>query len=302
MKRSVYLMRRTVPFALALLLIACAGGVPREEGEGKHFLWRVRSKDSTVFLLGSIHVAKKDLYPLASPIEKAFEASETLVVEANLVDLQSKAVGEKLLSRARYPMNESLRRNLSSETYVRTDEQLQKIGMRIEQMDRFKPWLVSMILMSEELQRLGFDPRYGIDLYFLQKAHGVKQIQELESLEEQIRLFDSFSRREQELFLQYTLMDLKRIEGQMEVLFRSWREGDARTLRRVMMEGFTDRPELISMYERLVTERNLRMVSRIKEFLRAGRTTFVVVGAGHLVGEEGILHQLQGKGFSIEQL
>jgi uncharacterized protein YbaP (TraB family) len=153
-----------------------------------------------------------------------------------------------------------------------------------------------------ELLKLGFDPHYGIDKYFLSKAAGKKNILELESLDYQIDLLSKFSDREQESFLLYTVKDLRILRQEMDKLTQAWITGDAQGLESIMTRGVVEDRRMSSVYEKLVVERNRNMASKIEEFLRNKETYFVVVGAAHLVGNQGIIEILKGRGYLVEQL
>ena len=74
----------------------------------KSFLWRVQSKRSTVYILGSIHLLKKDIYPLSRTIENAFEKSDYLAVEADINEIGRLNI-QKLMESAFYSGNDALR-------------------------------------------------------------------------------------------------------------------------------------------------------------------------------------------------
>jgi uncharacterized protein YbaP (TraB family) len=150
--------------------------------------------------------------------------------------------------------------------------------------------------------KLGFDPNHGIDRYFLSKATEKKKIVELESLEYQINLFSALSEKDQELFLLLTLRDIKVLEQELDQLIKAWTAGDEKGIELIMTKSIKENKKLIPIYEKLVVERNRKMVSKIEDYLKEKETFFVIVGAGHLVGSQGIIELLKGKGFLIEQL
>ena len=162
----------------------------------KSFLWKVQSKTNTVYVLGSIHYLKKEMYPLDEKIEKAFDQSNVLGVEAN-VDNVSKIDVQKLVEIAFYSGDETLEKHLSPETYELVKKQLTEVGASLETANKYRPWFLALSLASLEVLKLGFDPDYGIDRYFLSRATEKKKIVELESLEYQINLFSSFSEKDQ---------------------------------------------------------------------------------------------------------
>ncbi|HXX80486.1 MAG TPA: TraB/GumN family protein [Thermodesulfovibrionales bacterium] len=269
-------------------------------GRQKTFLWKVDSKSATVYVLGSLHVLKREMYPLPEKIENAFSKSDVLVVEANINELSPEGI-LGMIGGALYMGNEGLEGHLSKDTYELAKTRLNRFGMPIELFDKSKPWFLALMITALEMQRLGFDPEYGIDTHFLKKAEGRKRIMELESVAYQINLLSTLSDGEQELFLLYSLRDLDILAREMDTLTKAWSTGDTDALESVVSRGAQEDPRIITIYEKLVYERNMTMASRIEGFLRAGGRYFVVVGAGHLVGKKGIIELLKKKGYPMEQ-
>ncbi len=266
----------------------------------KNFLWKVESGTNTVYVLGSLHFFKKEIYPLHKRIESAFDQANILVVEANIEDI-TKIDIQKLLESAFYLDNETLEKHVSAEVYDLIKKESIRLGLPLELIKKQKPWFLAMVLESMELLKLGFDPNYGIDKYFLSKAAG-KKILELESLDYQIGLLSKFSDQEQEMFLVYTLKDVGIFSQELDKLTQAWISGDAKGLESIMTRGLIEDKRMSFIYEKLILERNKSMASKIEEFLKTKETYFVIVGAGHLVGNQGIIEILKGKGFYVEQL
>lgn len=267
----------------------------------KSFLWRVWSKNNTVYILGSIHLAKKDLYPLDKKIEDAFSASDILAVEANLNTLDSAKI-QKFIEQEIYPAGDTIEKHLSEKTHTLLKNRLTSLGFNIEQFNMYRPWFLAMRLIGLELVKLGFDPDYGIDIYFLKKSKGNKEISELETFESQVDLFNSLTDEEQELLLFSALLDLDILEEQMNELIEIWKSGDVSSMESMLRKGLLEYPEIAPVYNKILYKRNKNIVSKIENFLSTKDNYFVVVGAAHLVGEEGIIRILKQKGYSIQQL
>jgi uncharacterized protein len=290
--------------AIVFTLILLGASVsPREthSQSQKSFLWRVQSKTNTVYVLGSLHYSKKEIYPLSEKIEKAFDESEILVVEADINDIKKVDI-QKLMERAFYPANDTLEKHVSPETYEWVAKETGGLGIPLELLNKQKPWFIAIAIVALESLKLGFDPNLGIDKYFLSKAEGGKKILELESLDDQLNLLSGFSDKDQELFLLYTLKDLKILEQELGKLTRAWTSGDTKAMESILTRSVSEDRRLSFIFEKLIYERNRKMVSKIEDFLRTKETHFVVVGAGHLVGDQGIIEILKGKGYLVEQL
>jgi uncharacterized protein len=297
-------MKKILLFFVCLFQFSCAS-IPKEAPpptDQKNFLWAVRSESAVVHLLGSIHVAKPELYPLHRSIETAFEQSDTLVLEINPAEFDMTHLQSLFFEYGLYSSGETLHQKISKETHTLAEKKFREAGIPMEPLNRFKPWVLAMMLQAVELQRLGFDKEYGIDEHFFAQARGKKQITAFETVEYQVSLLDSFSDRLQELFLRYTVSDLDLLAGQMDTVMKGWRSGDVTAVEALIFQSVNEAPELRPVYEKLIYERNTQMTSGIEAFLKTQHRYFVVVGAGHLIGEGGIVDLLRKKGYGVEQM
>ena len=269
--------------------------------EQKSFLWKVTSQLSTVYLFGSIHIAKEDMYPLQEEVERAFNVSDVLAVEVDLNNI-GHSKRQKIFKETIYPPQETLQQHLSKETFELLRDKLSNLNINIVNFLNYKPWLLSLQLTEIALLKLGYDSNMGLDLYFLRKAEGKKKISELESFDFQIDLLSKFTDKEQDLLLYYTIINLDNIERQMDRLVQAWKWGDVKYMEKILFSAFSQYPEMSFIYERIFVERNKNMALKIEGFLNMRNTYFVVVGAGHLTGQDSIIYILQEKGYPVQQL
>jgi uncharacterized protein YbaP (TraB family) len=269
---------------------------------GRHFLWEAKSDTATVYLLGSIHVATDRLYPLDDVIEDAYRNSDNLVVEVDLDKASPERTQVIMMQRGVYGDGRTLETELPADVYALAAERFKNAGMPIGMFSKFKPWFAALTLTSLEIEKLGFDPQFGIDRHFLDLARGKKPVLELESFEEQIALIDGLSDIDQERFLVYTMDDIDNLSADLNRLFRAWRGGDEKAVEEILNQSVAGRPELAGMVRSFIDERNNRMLRKINGYLDGNGSYFVVVGAGHLVGHDGLIEQLREKGYAVRQL
>jgi uncharacterized protein YbaP (TraB family) len=280
---------------LVVVCIASAVTAQTLPQPNKTFLWTVASPTATVHLLGSVHVASPDLYPLDSRIETAFQRAQTLVLEMSLDPASQVLAGQKLASAGTYPAGDSIELHLDREVLELLQQRLKRSGASIDQMRSFRPWLAAVILTLAEIQRLGYHPGLGIDTYFAGKAKDRKRIVALETIDEQVALFSGMPEAVQEAMLKEALTKLDELGELMKRAQSSWRRGDAKALDELMVAPMQrDFPDV---FQRLFVDRNRRMATAIDEYLRTTGEYFVVVGSGHLIGPQGILELLQAKGY-----
>lgn len=265
-----------------------------------HPLWKIQGKTSAVYLLGSIHFCKSDFYPLARPIEEAYERSKVVVFEIDLDRAGSAESQSRFLTAGMYPAGEKISQYLSGETYAALQAKVRTVAGQPTAFDQFRPWLAAVSLVAIELQKLGFDPNQGIDKHFFKKAQSAKkQIMPLETVEAQISLFTELSKEDQELLLKSTLKDIGRFPEIFAEVIQSWQKGDVKKLENLLLEIMKEYPAL---YKKFLTDRNRDWVSKVEKLVHEGKDAFVVVGMAHLVGADSLIDLLKSKGLRVEQL
>ena len=269
--------------------------------EDKALFWRVDSELATVYLLGSIHFADESFYPLRAEIEQAFEVSEALVVEVDASSPESTAGLQNLMqSEGSYSGGETLKDNLSKKTYQELQIYLKELGIPSALVEKQKPGMVMLTLAAVQAQVTGLNPEQGIDLHFLRKINN-KKILALETMDEQIRIFLDIE--DADLLLQDSFDSPEMIKEEMHSLISAWKQGDEKFLHKLLFEDvLTGNAAIDSFYERLYFKRNVKMTSAIKSYLKQKGRYFVVVGAGHLIGDKGIVQLLQNAGYRVDRL
>lgn len=266
--------------------------------EGPQILWKVQSPQNTVYLAGSIHVLQKHHYPLPHVFVDAFNQSSRVMFEVDLDGLSS-PLSQMNMMRKGLLHGESLLDVLSTEIYTTAKAHLTQRGIQIEDFHHMKPWMIATAVMALELQKLGFESAYGVDQHFYEKAQAEgKGIQGLEAVEFQVNLFDQLPLSIQEQFLLQTLEDLEGLGKEVSDIVTAWKQGNVRELEALLV-SMRDYPEL---YQALVVKRNIAWLPQIEHALQEKEPVFIVVGALHLMGEEGLIAALQERGYVVEQL
>jgi uncharacterized protein len=294
--------RRSLLFTLVTLLLLAPAPFVRSAqaaGDEKHSLWKVQGKTNALHLFGSIHFLKQEYYPLPEPIEAAYRQSQCLVLEADLEEANAPKMRLMILRLARCPEGKTLKDMVGKETYDSLQVHLKNAAGVGGLMDQFKPWMAAVTLLTIELQRLGFNPQQGVDQHFYDAARrDQKTIVPLETVEFQIKLLDSLSDLDGEAMLKETLQEISTFKKILGDMTQAWQTGDSKKLEELVLASMRDFPEL---RKKLLTERNERWCGVIEKMLAEGKEAFVVVGAAHLVGKEGLVEMLSKKGFKVEQ-
>ena len=265
----------------------------------KHSLWKVQGKENAVYLLGSIHLLKKEDYPLPVPLEAAFSDSKIAVFETDIAGMENPELVMKLTAKGQLPEGETLRTRLSPPVYAAFSNYVQKAGMPVELFDSITPAMAAIMLVAVDLKKMGLDPQNGLDKHFFDlAAKDGKTIVPLETLDFQISLMTEFSKEEGELLMKTTLKEIDTMEKDLDDLIKAWRTGDGEKLDKLLNEAMEEAPVI---FHRLLTDRNRRWLPKIEELLRGKENAIVIVGCGHLVGANGVVALLKNKGYKIAQ-
>ncbi len=279
-----------------VLLLALSLSIPAWGAGEPLLIWRVKHADTNLYLLGSVHVAFAEIYPLRDEIEMAFQQSDTLVVEVDIGGEGAQEIQQLLLQHGMQPPGQSLETSLSPETWDALSAYLRSRALPPEMFLNLRPGLVATTLSTLRLAELGMHADLGIDQHFLEQARRSKDIVELETVEQQVSLLLDFP--EPDLLMAQTLNQLDEVDLYIRPIYDAWRLGDAEELNRLLLQDEREsNPEFEPIYRRMFDDRNTQMTHKIVDMLNGEGRYFVVVGAGHLVGETGIIAQLEAQGF-----
>ena len=240
-----------------------------------------------------------DAYPLPAAIDKAFAESKTLLEEVDLDEMNDPMQMMAALSKAMLTSGQTLDQLISPDTYAEVRKRAETYGMPMPALDRMKPWLVAVTLMAPTLQSAGFKPELGIDRHYFDRAKekGLKR-EALETLAYQLDRFDQMPIALQEELLKATIEDLETQVSGVKDMVQAWLSGDLGTIEKLTLTAFLESPEL---YRLLLLERNHNWMPRVERCLSDNAGCFVVVGAAHLVGKDGLPALLAKKGYKVTQ-
>jgi uncharacterized protein len=268
--------------------------------QNRNFIWKATGAQGTVYLVGSVHMLTKDYYPLSPALDQAFKESDLLVEELDLAEMLAPESQLAMLTRGMLPSGQSLDAVVSKETFEMVSARATSLGLPIDPLKRFKPWALALMLLGMEWQKAGFEPDLGLDKHFYDRAKAEgKAVQGLETVAFQISRFDEMSMADQDRLLQQSLKELETEKAAVKTMVNAWRAGDVATIEKIVLQDVKDDPV---MYRRLIVERNQNWLPRIQELFTRAKPAFVVVGAAHLIGPDGLLATLRARGFSLVQL
>jgi uncharacterized protein YbaP (TraB family) len=279
--------------AIVLLLLAPL------HAQSRTFFWKATGGGGVVYLAGSVHMLSQDFYPLNPALDTGFKESDLLVEEVDMAEMLGASSQLNVLTRGMLPGDSTLQHVVSPATYALVTKTVSGLGLPIEPLAKFKPWMLAMTLEGLQLMKLGLDPELGLDKHFYDLAQaGGKSIQGLETTDYQISRFDEMTMGQQDHLLAETLKALDTEQASVGTLARAWKTGDVAAVEKIVLADLENDPQL---YQRLIVERNRNWLPKLESLFARKNPAFVVVGAGHLVGPDSVVAMLRAKGYSVEQ-
>jgi uncharacterized protein len=292
-----------VAVAPACATQSIAGDVPRvtagAEARGTPLpLWQVSHEAGTLYLLGSVHLLRPEVYPLHERIYEAFDASNVVAFELDFDEMM--AAAPLMIERGTFNDGRSLSDVLPVDLRDQVEERVTGLGIPMEAVESLRPWMLGLTLSGVALQGSGFDAASGIDLHFHERAKEAgREIFGLETVEEQLDVFAGLGEEAQVASLRATLEQLDDVAAQLDAATALWQTGDTEGLGAMFIEAMEEQAELM---ERLLYARNRNWIRPIEALLERGDTAIVIVGVGHLVGAGSVVELLEQSGHEVTQL
>ena len=259
-----------------------------EHREG--LLWRLSKQGGEPsFLYGTIHVADPKVTRLPALVRTHFNQAKALALE---LDMNAEALAE--LQQAMFYRNgRTLADDLSPVLFRRALTLLSRYGMPAAGARTLKPWAVFTTL-SLPAGKTGLP----LDLVLMEQARrDGKSIHSLETVGEQVAVFESLGRSEQLRHLRFTLCHHETIQAEIDALIDAYLKRDLAALGALSLSHMQAGDE--AFINALLDVRNQRMVSRALPLVEAG-SAFIAVGTLHLLGQGGMLKLFQKQGFDLE--
>ncbi len=258
------------------------------------------SADDVLYLGGTVHLLRRSDYPLPDQYNQAYEAADVLYFETDINALTDMSMQARLMQALTYQDGRTLRTVLNEEAYDALEAHMAEAGLPLAMMQTFKPGLIVSTLSVMEFQKLGFTPQ-GIDMYFHTRAIGDgKPVGQLESVQDQIDLLAGMGDGYESEFILYSLADFERAADTIEDMVATWRSGDLSRMQSLFVDEM--QAQAPDVYDAMLVQRNHNWMPTIESLFGQEQTALVLVGAAHLVGEDGLIALLEQRGYSVEPL
>ena len=263
-------------------------------------VWKVSSDKHSLYIGGTIHILTPKDYPLPKEYDQAYQDSNKLIFETDMEAASQPAFLQKMMAMMTYSDGTTLDKVLDKDTYQALAVFLSSRGVPMQAFASYKPGMVTITLSIMELQAMGYTSE-GVDLFFSKLAKKDSKPQNwLETPDDQLAFLSKMGSDDPSAMIDYTLKDIANMKETFGKLHQSWLKGDMPAMAEVGITPFkTDYP---SIYEDLLVTRNNNWLPQIEVMLADTPKEFILVGALHLSGPDGVLEKLKAKGYKIEKL
>lgn len=284
-----------------LFLTVLIGFVLVVPSYAKSPVWKASKGDDFIYLGGTIHLLSEKDYPLPKAFQVAYTNTDTVVLEADTQGLQAPELQQKILNAISYQDHRALSNVLDREVYSQLDELLKERNLPIAVFDKFTPAGAIMSLTQYELGRLDLIDGEGVDLYFAKRASkDDKESIYLETVDEQLSFIQSMNQLDPNIVIKSGIEEIESIQEVWQSLLSAWRSGDLSKLEELGIEDM--QKQFPNLYQTMLVNRNRQWLNDIDSLMQNQEREFILVGALHMAGEDGLIVQLKQKGFKLEQL
>jgi len=285
-------MSRGLARGLAAVLLLASGAQAYARGESS--VWSMKGERNTVYLAGSVHALPKDHGEFPEQLERAYRAANVIVLEVDLDDMNPLDAVRFISTNGTLPADKTLKDVVGAASYERVTALAASLEVPETVIAKLEPWAAALILTQFALNKTGFDANLGIDMQITERARtDSKPVEGLETVIDQLSVFDNRSFEEQTRFLLDSADDAPKLREDLDKLITAWRAGDLRALEK---EFLKERKKSPALYDALLGARNRQWIPKIEALLKEDRDVLVVVGALHFVGRDGLLALLKKDG------
>ena len=261
-------------------------------------MWVIKDTDSTIYLIGTMHLLKRDAEWNAEKVKKTVHESTELWLE--VADFDNQSAMAPLMAKFGVDPQHPLSSRLNEEQRKKLEKIATTYNIPTASLEPMRPWLAALALAVGPIMKAGYDPKAGVEqvLNAQAVAEGDK-IRGFETAEEQIRLLADLSDAEQVAFLMSMLDDLEQGSDLLDHLAKAWIDGDTDTITRLSVDEM--KREAPTVYQKLIVQRNIAWSEKIVEMLKGSGVHQIAVGAAHLAGPDSVQAQLAKRGIKVER-
>ncbi|WP_300555622.1 TraB/GumN family protein [Maricaulis sp.] len=262
-------------------------------------MWKVSDEDSEILLFGSVHVLREDTQWRTDALDAAIAAADEVYYETPMT-VEAQAASQQLIPQfGLNPQGQTLSSMLTEEQNAQLARVAGQMGLPVQNLEPLRPWLAGLTISLIGMQQAGYNPMTGVEMTLSAVTEDERE-RYFETFEDQFGFFAGLSPEVELHFLTFSLEQIENDPGMLDRMVAAWAAGDVAALDTIFHEGMQEAgPEV---YDVLLVQRNHHWVDEIETMLEGSGKTLIVVGAGHLVGPDGVPTLLEAEGITVERV
>ncbi len=256
-------------------------------------LWEITGKDlkQPSYLFGTIHIICKDDFFFPPAVTEKFTNANQVFLE---LDMDDPMMILKMMSLLQLPKGQTIKQLFGDSAFKEFDEQYKKItGSSAMMFNTFKPFML-MSMLTEKSLSCPAKESYE-QTFIAMAAKQKKNIKGLETIEDQVAVFDSIPDSTEIANLKSMVLNFEKGKEEFKKLIAVYKTQDVDSI-----YGLTNQsPELMEAENELLVKRNSKWIPVMKSSMQQG-SSFFAVGAAHLGGDIGVIALLRKQGYTVK--
>ncbi len=261
-------------------------------------IWQITSGRYKIYIGGTIHVLAEADFPLPRVFDRAYKKADILVFETDIGKTAEPEFSSQVMELMTYPGQTTLKSKLSAGTYADLTAFSTERGIEVHALNKFKPGMIMAVLTLAEGARAGAVAAGVDERFYIQGQKDNKPMQFLEAPMAQISFLSQIGIGKEDEMIAYILKDIGSLKDLLPVMKKAWRTGNNKLMFDATLAPL--KAEYPDLYATMMVDRNLAWLPAIEKMLKTPETEFILVGAAHLAGDQGLIRLLKQKGFRVK--
>lgn len=293
---------RAFAAVLAISIAACAQAPAAQQAGGiTPLLYAVRDADSTMYLYGTVHVRPRGADWGNDRVRAAIDESGEVWTELMMTPEADQQTQVLALRLGAAEPGRPLSSWLTPEENASLNAVTTRLGMPQGALEAYRPWLAALTLTLAPLMQAGYDPASGVDRSIdVYSDNAGKTMRALETPEQQLTFFATLSAEAQREMLREAINESETITAMIGDMSAAWEQGNERALERAVIDD--TRVEYPELYQMLFVDRNNAWMTELTREMEDSGVDFIAVGAGHIIGSDGLVAQFRARGYRVERV
>jgi uncharacterized protein YbaP (TraB family) len=287
-------------FSCCIFFFGCKSqsnkSLAKKNNDNNTLLWQVSGKylKKPSYLFGTFHLLCKDDIKFSEQLKNSLRTADEVYMEMDMDDPSTMLSGLLYMN---MKDGKKLKDLYTADEYKKVESYFSdSLGMPMMMFQSIKPYFLVAMLYPK---MMNCNTASGVEEELMKLSkENKKEIKGLETMQFQASVFDSIPYEWQAKELLKNIDSFSIYKKEFDTMILEYKDQQLSAMEKLLAksEFGSDKYEDI-----LLTKRNINWVDQLKSIMQK-ESVFVAVGAGHLVGEKGLISLLRKEGYTIEPL